>query len=59
MIEYALIHGIQPTSQQFGLDRKTVRRLTHFKHRITNALSEGFNGKMYTFKLMACGYRNR
>jgi transposase len=33
--------------------------LTYFKHRITNALSEGINSKIQTFKLMACGYRNR
>ncbi|MFA5028810.1 MAG: helix-turn-helix domain-containing protein [Candidatus Methylomirabilota bacterium] len=26
VIEYALAHGIQPTSRQFGLDRKTIRR---------------------------------
>ena len=33
--------------------------LTYFTHRITNALSEGINSKIQTFKLMACGYRNR
>jgi transposase len=43
---------------------KTLKRhlpnlLTYFKHRITNALSEGINSKIQTFKLMACGYRNR
>ncbi len=26
VIDYALAHGIAPTSRQFGLDRKTVRR---------------------------------
>jgi len=43
---------------------KTLKRhlpnlLTYFTHRITNALSEGINSKIQTFKLMACGYRNR
>lgn len=43
---------------------KTLRRhlaniMTYFKHRITNATSEGINSKIQTIKLMACGYRNR
>jgi transposase len=33
--------------------------MTYFKHRITNATSEGLNSKIQTVKLMACGYRNR
>jgi transposase len=33
--------------------------LTYFKHRITNATSEGINSKIQMIKLMACGYRNR
>ena len=33
--------------------------LTYFKHRITNATTEGINSKIQTLKLMACGYRNR
>ena len=33
--------------------------LTYFTHWITNATSEGINSKIQTFKLMACGYRNR
>jgi transposase len=32
---------------------------TYFKHRITNALSEGLNSKIQTIKNMACGFRNR
>ena len=43
---------------------KTLKRhlpnlLTYFTHGITNALAEGINSKIQTFKLMACGYRNR
>jgi transposase len=33
--------------------------LTYFKHRITNATSEGINSKIQMIKMMACGYRNR
>ncbi len=32
--------------------------LTYFKHRITNAASEGLNSKIQTIKQMACGFRN-
>lgn len=43
---------------------KMVRRhigniLTYFKHRITNAVSEGINSKIQTVKKQAYGYRNR
>ena len=43
---------------------KTLKRhlpnlLTYVRHGITNAISEGINGKIQAFKLMACGYRNR
>jgi transposase len=33
--------------------------MTYFKHKITNALSEGVNSKIQTIKNMACGFRNR
>jgi transposase len=33
--------------------------LTYFKHRITNAVSEGINSKIQTVKKQAYGYRNR
>jgi len=33
--------------------------LTYFKHRITNATTEGFNSKIQMIKNMACGFRNR
>lgn len=32
--------------------------LTYFKHRVTNAASEGLNSKIQTVKQMACGFRN-
>jgi transposase len=33
--------------------------MTYFRHKITNALSEGLNSKIQTIKNMACGFRNR
>lgn len=33
--------------------------LTYFKHRISNATSEGLNSKIQIVKQMACGFRNR
>lgn len=41
------------------LKRHIANLLTYFKHRITNATSEGINSKIQMIKLMACGYRNR
>ncbi len=41
------------------LQRHLANLLTYFKHRITNATTEGINSKIQTLKLMACGYRNR
>ena len=41
------------------LKRHLANLLTYFKHRITNATTEGINSKIQTLKLMACGYRNR
>ena len=43
---------------------KTLKRhlgniLTYFKHRITNAFTEGINSKIQTIKQNACGFRNR
>jgi len=43
---------------------KTLKRhlgniLTCFKHRITNAFTEGINSKIQTIKQNACGFRNR
>jgi len=32
--------------------------LTYFKHRITNAISEGFNSLIQTLKANARGFRN-
>lgn len=33
--------------------------LMYFKHKITNATSEGINSKIQKVKAMACGYRNK
>jgi len=41
------------------LKRHLANLLTYFKHKITNATSEGINSKIQMIKLMACGYRNR
>ena len=41
------------------LNRHLANIMTYFKHRITNATSEGINSKIQMIKLMACGYRNR
>jgi transposase len=41
------------------LKRHLANLMTYFKHRITNATSEGINSKIQMIKLMACGYRNR
>ncbi len=41
------------------LKRHLANLLTYFRHRITNATTEGINSKIQTIKLMACGYRNR
>jgi transposase len=41
------------------IDRHIDNVLTYFKHRITNAVSEGINSKIQTIKKQAYGYRNR
>jgi transposase len=38
------------------LKRHLANLPTYFKHRITNATSEGINSKIQMIKLMACGY---
>lgn len=40
------------------LKRHIANILTFFKHRITNAMSEGINGKIQAIKKMANGFRN-
>ena len=40
------------------LRRRLENVLTYFKHRITNAVSEGLNSKIQTVKQMARGFRN-
>lgn len=41
------------------IHRHITNVLTYFKHRITNAVSEGINSKIQTIKKQAYGYRNR
>jgi len=41
------------------LKRRLPNILTYFKHRITNAVTEGLNSKIQMIKQMACGFRNR
>ena len=40
------------------LRRHLANILTYFRHRITNAVSEGLNSKIQTIKKMAYGFRN-
>ena len=40
------------------LKRHVANILTYFRHRITNAVSEGLNSKIQTIKKMAYGFRN-
>jgi len=40
------------------LKRHLANILTYFRHRITNAVSEGLNSKIQTIKKMAYGFRN-
>lgn len=41
------------------LKRHLANIMTYFKHRITNAGTEGLNSKIQMIKQMACGFRNR
>jgi transposase len=41
------------------IKRRLANIVTFFKHRITNAVSEGLNSKIQTIKKRAYGYRNR
>jgi transposase len=41
------------------IERHLQNVMTFFKHRITNAVSEGMNSKIQTIKKRAYGYRNR
>ncbi len=41
------------------LERRLPNVLTYFRHRITNAVSEGLNSKIQTIKKMAYGFRNQ
>lgn len=41
------------------IKRRLMNVLTYFEHRITNATSEGINGKIMAIKKAAFGFRNR
>ncbi len=41
------------------IERRLLNVLTYFRHRITNAVSEGLNSKIQTIKKMAYGFRNK
>jgi|SRR5579871_4652194 len=43
----------------YRIKRRLANIVTYFKHRITNAVSEGLNSKIQTIKKTACGFRNR
>lgn len=51
---------LQPVIEAAKTIQRHIRNvLTYFKHRITNAVSEGLNSKIQKIKQMACGFRNR
>lgn len=51
---------LKPVIEKARMFRKYLSQiLTYFKHRITNAVSEGLNSKIQTIKKMAYGVRNR
>lgn len=43
----------------YRIKRRLTNIITYFKHRITNAVSEGLNSKIQTIKKTAYGFRNR
>jgi transposase len=57
---WAVRSKLQPVvSVAKKLKRHITGLLSYFRHRITNAMSEGINSKIQTIKKMAYGYRNR
>jgi len=51
---------LKPVIEKARMFRKYLRQiLTYFRHRITNAVSEGLNSKIETIRKMAYGFRNR
>jgi len=51
---------LKPVIEIARMFRKYLRQiLTYFRHRITNAVSEGLNSKIETIRKMAYGFRNR
>jgi transposase len=51
---------LKPVIEKAYMFRKYLGQiLTYFRHRITNAVSEGINSKIETIRKKACGFRNR
>ncbi len=51
---------LKPVIEVARMFRKYLRQiLTYFRHRITNAVSEGLNSKIETIRKKAYGFRNR
>ena len=51
---------LKPVIEKARMFRKYLRQiLTYFRHRITNAVSEGLNSKIETIRKKAYGFRNR
>jgi len=58
--EWARTSGLKPVRKAADTVANHIDHiLTYFKHRITNAASEGINSKIQKVKAMACGYRNK
>ena len=50
---------LEPVRKVAQMLKRHLRNiLSYFRHRITNAVSEGLNGKIQTIKKMAYGFRN-
>jgi transposase len=58
--EWCLESGLKPLKKAANTIADHINMiLMYFKHKITNATSEGLNSKIQKVKAMACGYRNR
>ena len=58
--EWAMDSGLKPLRKAADTIADHIDYiLMYFRHRITNATSEGLNSKIQKIKAMACGFRNR
>lgn len=58
--KWAMDSGLKPLRRAADtLANHIDHILMYFKHKITNATSEGLNSKIQKIKAMACGFRNR